>query len=193
MPQSSGVSLLNVEYFFRIIYNTIFNSHISISYILPFLIIIWQVIAVVAILVSVVAIAILVYSIMQLFSVRQREIQMYKPFPVIESETNNKNIRWDNIQKLILSENVNDWRQAIIESDILLGETLSSRGYIGTTIGDQLKSVGVTGFNSINDAWEAHKVRNEIAHTGSSFELSNTLVLRTIARYQNVFNEFNII
>lgn len=185
--------MLNVEYFFRIIYNAVFNSHISISYILPFLVSTWQVIAVIAILVSVAAAAIIVYSVMQLFSVRQREKQMYKPFPVIESETNRENKRWGSIQNLILSENVNDWRQAIIEADILLGETLSSRGYIGSTIGEQLKSAGVTGFNSINDAWEAHKVRNEIAHTGSSFELSNALVLRTIARYQNVFNEFNII
>jgi hypothetical protein len=36
-------------------------------------------------------------------------------------------------------------------------------------------------------------VRNQIAHEGSSFDLSETLARRTLARFESVFREFELI
>ena len=67
---------------------------------------------------------------------------------------------------------------------------LTSQEYQGETIGEQLKQVEPSDFLTLNDAWEAHKVRNEIAHTGSTFVLSDVVARHTIVRYENVFREF---
>lgn len=104
-----------------------------------------------------------------------------------------KSSKWEDIQFHIGSENPNDWRLAIIEADILLEETLNNAGYVGTTIGEKLKSATTGSFQTLQDAWEAHKVRNEIAHAGSDFVLTKKLANETIVRFERVFREFDVI
>ncbi len=103
------------------------------------------------------------------------------------------NERWMHIVQLLQSHNQNDWRQAIIEADIILEEMLEKMGYEGVTIGDKLKNVEPSDFRTINQAWEAHKVRNRIAHMGSEFNVSHAEAERVINMYQEVFDEFYFI
>ncbi len=107
--------------------------------------------------------------------------------PKTESPSNR---RWANIQSLIHSYNQNDWKQAIIEADTILEEMLEKIGYEGNTIGERLKQANPDDFITINHAWEAHKVRNRIAHGGSKFNLSKDEAERIIELYKDVFNEF---
>jgi hypothetical protein len=100
------------------------------------------------------------------------------------------NRRWSNIQTLINSYNMNDWKQAIIEADTILEEMLEKMGYKGDSIGDKLKQVEKSDFVTLNEAWEAHKVRNRIAHSGSNFTLSKDEAERVIGMYRKVFSEF---
>lgn len=104
-----------------------------------------------------------------------------------------KNSKWDSIQKHITSDSPTDWRLAIIDADILLDEALTNAGYVGATIGDKLKTVNVTSFQSVQDAWDAHKVRNDIAHAGTDFVLTKRLAQETIVKYERVFREFGVI
>ena len=90
------------------------------------------------------------------------------------------------------SDNPNDWKLAIIEADIILDEILKQRGYAGVSLGERLKSVSPTQLATLNDAWEAHKVRNRIAHEGADFVLTKRVAQETIGRYQRVFNEFGV-
>lgn len=98
--------------------------------------------------------------------------------------------KWDNVLIHIESPNPNDWRQAIIEADIILGDLLVMLGYKGAGIGEQLKRVTKAEFKSLDDAWEAHKVRNEIAHAGSDFPLNQYDARRVVQLYRKVFEEF---
>ncbi len=100
------------------------------------------------------------------------------------------NEKWLKVQNHIESGNPNDWRLAIIEADIMLEEMLEKMGYHGNGIGEMLKSVEESDFHTLNDAWEAHKVRNNIAHQGSDYALSSTEAKRAIGMYQRVFEEF---
>ncbi len=100
------------------------------------------------------------------------------------------NERWLHIVQLLQSHNQNDWRQAIIEADIILEEMLEKMGYDGMTIGDKLKNVEPSDFRTLNQAWEAHKIRNRIAHMGSEFQISHADTERVINLYQEVFEEF---
>lgn len=104
-----------------------------------------------------------------------------------------KNMRWQDVLTHSDSDRPNDWKLAIIEADIILDELLNTLGYAGTTIGDKLKSVSPTSFNTINQAWRAHSVRNRIAHEGADFNLSKKEAQQTVAEYKMVFDEFNFI
>ncbi len=101
-----------------------------------------------------------------------------------------ENKRWKNIEYLVATHNSNDWRQAIIEADVILDEMLDRMGYEGNSIGEKLKKVEPSDFLTLNFAWEAHKVRNRIAHAGSGFVMSKDEAERVIDMYRKVFDEF---
>jgi hypothetical protein len=101
--------------------------------------------------------------------------------------------RWQEIQQHIHDDNPSSWKIAIIEADIFLEEILNDNGYVGVTIGEKLKSANSASFTTLQDAWEAHKVRNEIAHTGGDFILTKRLATETLTRYERVFREFGAI
>ena len=81
------------------------------------------------------------------------------------------------------------WRIGILEADNLLDEVLSDKGYRGLTLADKLK---VAGFNTIDLAWAAHKIRNRIAHDGFRFSLSERVAKNTIELYRSVFKELKV-
>jgi hypothetical protein len=84
------------------------------------------------------------------------------------------NKRWVRVMSHIDSQNESDWRLAILEADLILEEMLEKMGYKGETIGDKLKGIEKSDFNTLNEAWEAHKIRNQIAHDGSEFKINQS-------------------
>ncbi|MBP6924169.1 MAG: hypothetical protein KBC62_01550 [Candidatus Pacebacteria bacterium] len=103
-----------------------------------------------------------------------------------------KNSRLDDVFMHIESDNPNDWKLAIIEADIILDDLLKQKGYVGSSLGERLKSIAPAQLNTLNDAWEAHKIRNRIAHDGADFVLTHRLAQDTINRYRRVFTEFGM-
>ena len=63
----------------------------------------------------------------------------------------------------------------------------------GESIGERLKVVETGDFDHIEEAWEAHKIRNAIAHQGSDFLLTKREAQRVLSLYESVFKEFEII
>lgn len=90
------------------------------------------------------------------------------------------------------SDNPNDWKSAIIEADIIMDEEFKRLGYAGTSLGERLRSISPSAMRTLDDAWEAHKVRNQIAHAGPDFILTKRLVRDTLLRYERVFEELGI-
>lgn len=107
-------------------------------------------------------------------------------------QTHMENARWQKVLKLINSEQTSDWKLAILESDIMLGELLESMGYQGDSIGEQLKKIEKSDFTTLDNAWEAHKIRNSIAHEGE-FLITQREASRVIRLYESVFTEFRYI
>jgi len=193
---SAHFTSLNVDYVFLAIYNFvqyITHSSFPVSALIAFLTQAWLIIAIIGYILITAALLILIYASMKLAEVRRNDEYTFGPLPVSPPATNVLNSRWLHIQDLMNSNNANDWRQAIIESDIMLGDMLTNQGYKGNSIGEQLKQVSSTNFRTLNDAWEAHKVRNEIAHQGVAFDFSEVLARRAVDRYENVFREFDVI
>jgi len=101
--------------------------------------------------------------------------------------------KWEKIIKLAESTSQSDWRLAIIEADIILDELLNKLQLPGETMGEKLKTVEQSDFNTIDYAWEAHKFRNMIAHEGSDFLVNQREIRRIISLYESVFKEFQLI
>lgn len=101
--------------------------------------------------------------------------------------------KWGKVTTHVTSTNPSDWRLAIIEADIMLDEMLDSLGYQGSSIGEKLKGASADVFRSVQDAWDAHKIRNEIAHRGSDFVLTKRTAQEAVEKYRRVFEEFKVI
>ncbi len=104
-----------------------------------------------------------------------------------------RNERWQRVLAHIASPSPSDWRLAIIEADIMLEDMMNGLGYHGETLADKLKLVERSDFLAIESAWEAHRIRNEIAHAGGDFLLSEREAKRVIDLYRQVFDEFRYI
>ena len=102
--------------------------------------------------------------------------------------------RWEKVREHLSSDNPNDWRLAVMEADIILEEMLEKMGYVkGETIGDKLKTIEKSDFTSLDQAWEAHKIRNMIAHEGTDYILTEREAKRVVGLYEQVFKEFRYI
>ncbi len=123
------------------------------------------------------------------FSYRRQQLERQRS----HAEHTGVNSRWDTIMVLASSPNEADWRRAILDADVMLSEVLEERGYTGETLGDQLKNANPLQFTTIDMAWEAHKMRNTIAHLGEGFPLTERDVRATIDLYHRVFEEFSVV
>jgi hypothetical protein len=157
----------------------------------------WIGYSIIAILFSIFFFGVFIYAKIrysQLHEIQELELQEAEAKWAARHETaGSKNARWEAIRQKVTENNPESWRLAIIEADILLEETLNNAGYVGQTLGEKLKSANVQSFTTIQDAWEAHKVRNEIAHVGSDFVLTQKSARETILRFERTFREFGVI
>lgn len=101
--------------------------------------------------------------------------------------------KWQMVIKHVSSKNESDWKLAIIEADTILDALVEGAGYEGTSLGERLKNADKGTFKTLDYAWDAHTVRNKIAHEGSGFQLSEREAKRVIQLYEQVFQEFKYI
>ncbi|MDO8623978.1 MAG: hypothetical protein Q7R54_01355 [bacterium] len=183
---------INLEYWFRLIYECFTGSCYGTGNLATLLASWWVWITYIGYILIVLGLFAIVYFTVKIFDLRKREEEQLEHL-IISPEAAGGNPRFAHIQSLMDSKNSSDWRQAIIEADIMLDDMLSRQSYTGNGVGEKLKQVEPSDFDTLQDAWEAHKVRNQIAHAGSTFDLSETLARRTVARYEAVFREFGAI
>lgn len=103
------------------------------------------------------------------------------------------NPKWDMIQAYARSGNQAELRLAIIEADIMLFDVLKKSGFPGDHIGDVLRNINKSQLATIDYAWTAHRVRNELAHQGSNFVLGRTDAEAALDGYKRVFDELGLI
>jgi len=104
-----------------------------------------------------------------------------------------KNERWEKIVSYVNSDSPAEWRMAVLDADVILDEIMKKSGYSGESLGERLKQVERSDFITINSAWEAHKIRNQIAHGGTDSLLTQRTAKRAVGLYKIVFEEFQFI
>lgn len=126
--------------------------------------------------------------------VHHEEDEKYAPLHIEEIEAKEKMVQWQVVLNHINSESPAEWKLAILEADNMLDSILESEGYRGETIGEKLKVVDPGDLTSYNEAWEAHKVRNQIAHEGAvTMDFSKKMARDTIGKFEKVFRELGYI
>lgn len=184
---------LNVYAVFGKILPTIQNAGSSITN--PHL---WSTLGYISMSISLLCLTIIIFSLVRMFEIQYHEDdeiehEINEALARDAEQERNENPRWRYIETLVDSPNESDWRVAIIEADTMLDEILEDRGYSGETLAEKLKAVDGGAFTSLQNAWDAHAVRNKIAHSGSDFSLTELEARRVIKMFQNVFEELRAI
>jgi hypothetical protein len=185
------LTFINLQYFFLLIYNWLTGEHatsISVD-----LLIYWQIFKIISTIIILLLLTGIVYTIIRLRQIRNEEAKEFGEVIMPQEIGEERNKKWADLLSLVESENAGNWRLAIIEADILLDELVSTMGYKGEGLGEKLKGIERSDFNTLEQAWEGHKVRNTIAHDGSGFVLTQREARRVIDLYRQVFEEFKFI
>lgn len=82
-----------------------------------------------------------------------------KPTLKIEKEP------WLAVIKKLESENPADWNLAVIQADSIVDSILKEMGLGGETMGERLLKLDRGRLSSLEDLWEAHRIRNDVAHS----------------------------
>lgn len=155
----------------------------------------WYVFALITLTLSIPFLAVAIYCAVRVSQIRRRERLAVRAAQrtVAARDIPKTQLRWSRVLEQANSSNPEGWRLAILEADIMLSELLDLQGYKGETIADKMKQVDRASFNSIDAAWEAHKIRNVIAHESTAPGLSSREVRRVVGLYESVFREFRFI
>lgn len=184
------LTFINLEYFYLKILECITGScRFSSSGIVEFL----EKLKPIALIFVLLFLAGIIYSLIRIRQIRQEEEKEFGKIVIAKGIEEKKREKWNQVVDLVSSENQNDWRLAIIEADTMLDDMLDVMGYKGEGIGEKLKQVERSDFDTLDQAWEAHKVRNSIAHAGSDYVLTQREAKRVIDLYKQVFEEFEFI
>ena len=92
------------------------------------------------------------------------------------------NQNWQNVLNHLNSANESEWKLAIIEADKLIDDLLVQKGYQGESLAERLNMVDKKNMKSFELLWEAHKVRNRIAHR-LDFKINRNEALKVISYY----------
>ena len=158
----------------------------------------WSVLGTISVFISILSLVIIIFSLVRMYEIQifdKEEVEHEIAHALARDREREKNLnpRWKYILTLVESPNESDWRVSIIESDSLLDETLRSLGLVGDTLSELLEEAQSNDYQSINGVWDAHIIRNKIAHEGQSFPLTQIEARRIIKLYQNTFEELGVI
>jgi len=148
-----------------------------------------------AVLFGLVLSAVMLYCVIRIRQIREEErrARLADVRPVAARDVSRTELRWQRVLEQVSSDDDHKWRLAILEADIMLNDLLDTLGLRGETMSDKMKQVGRDKFNTIDLAWEAHRVRNRVAHEGSEHGLTAREARRVIRMYEQVFREFRYI
>jgi len=133
----------------------------------------------------------IIYSIYQENQVYKTVRAFLKPAHVPVDRKKNVE-EWQKILQKGASENESERKFAIIAADTLIERILELAGYKGENLGERLKKVEKGDLDSLDALWEAHKIRNRIAHE-ADHKLSSEEASRALARFEEALKELEYI
>lgn len=103
-----------------------------------------------------------------------------------------KNRDWARLVGLVESENPAEWKIAVLDADKMLEALTIQLGFEGSSLGERLKNADASRMRTLQNAWEAHKIRNRIAHEPQHV-LTKREARRAMTLFETVFKEFALV
>jgi len=100
--------------------------------------------------------------------------------------------KWESVMNKLEKNNESDYKLALIEADNIFDDLLKKSGYQGEDMGERLKQITKAQLANIDDLWQAHKVRNRIAHE-PGFKLTHAQAKRAIEIYQRAAEDLEVL
>lgn len=147
----------------------------------------------ISLVISIVFFAGIFFVLIKIFGLRKNKFTIFVESVPQEEIPDERRTRWQNIKDRIESVNPAEWRIAIIEADSIIEEIIKRIGYEGENLGDRLKKIEPSDFYSLDEVWEAHKIRNRIAHEGDMFKLTKEEAEKVISMYEKALKELKYI
>lgn len=133
----------------------------------------------------------IIYSIYQTGKVYEAIHAFLKPAHVPVDKSKNVE-EWRKTLQKGQSENESERKFAIIAADTLIERILELAGYAGENLGERLKKVEKGDLDSLDALWEAHKIRNRIAHE-ADYKLSREEASRALLLFEQTLKELEYI
>ena len=99
---------------------------------------------------------------------------------------------WDRLRERLKSASDADAVHIVLEADGLVDRALKDLRIPGETMGERLKFISTPDFKSKDDLWEAHKIRNQIAH-GDGKDILYMDALYAFEKFEKALKELNMI
>src|SRR3989344_580910 len=148
----------------------------------------WIIIKIIFIVVSVLLVILIAMVILKIKNLMGVKINLLKEILPPEPVTSGFNARWEEIEKHINSTREAEWKFAVIEADKLVDEVLKGAGFQGDTMGERLMNIQPGKLTTIQNLWEAHKIRNRLVHDTNYF-LRYTEAKRAVGLYEKTLIE----
>jgi len=100
--------------------------------------------------------------------------------------------KWSSVMNKLEKNNESDYKLALIEADNIFDDLLRKIGYQGEDMGERLKQITEAQLANIDELWQAHKVRNRIAHE-PGFKLTYSQAKRAIEIYQQAMEDLEVL
>jgi hypothetical protein len=112
---------------------------------------------------------------------------------VLQSNISRKQAQesWRRIEEQFYRGGESDLKVAILEADKLLNDALREAGIMGIQLGDRLKKTSTSQVPNLNELWQAHKLRNQIAHE-PNFKLKRDVAERALGIYETALRNLGI-
>ncbi len=196
--EESGFNFFNIEYLLTRVFDVFGGFHVSEWWgTLPsWVAFLTTQVAIWGMVITLLLVILIVYTQIRLITVEHEGFHGKEVHQVHEEEVHAaapQEERWKRIMELASSGSASDWRRAILEADIMLASVLMEAGYQGSSVGEQLKMANPFQMTTLDLAWKAHKVRNQVAHGGESYALGERDTRTAIDQYRRVFEEFGAI
>lgn len=179
---------INLEYFYNQILKLFKSIYGAIATLLAWLNL--SVIKITTLILSVILVIGIIYVLIKIFKLNKHMLKDAVIFASTEPSPENRRTRWSAIKKHLESESGAEWKLAVLEADSILDDIIKKIGIEGETMGERLKNIEQSDFDNLQNAWEAHKVRNRIAHEGVRFELTKEDAEKTIGLFEKCLKEF---
>ena len=98
---------------------------------------------------------------------------------------------WQRIELHFFKGSENDLKVAILDADKILNEALRGAGIPGIQLGDRLKKARPGQIPNLDELWQAHKLRNQIAHE-PNFKLKRDLAERALTIYKTALENMGV-